>query len=411
MNKPAKASILISASTYPISNEDATPRFVHELAKRLKSKYRVFVLAPALPGSVNISRFDGVCVIRHQYFFKNWQVLTHRNGMLDNLKHNRFLYALVPFLVASQILALRCLTNRIRPSLINAHWIYPQGLAARLSMLFNWVKCPLVVSVHGGDIYSLKKLNFLKRWILKGSQLTLLVGKNMLGFAEVDLRLPRQHLAVRSMGVDLQEKFRLLTPLSERKGEFIYVGRIAEKKGIPTLIEACEQLLKLREDFTVSIVGGGDKLEAYREQVFAKNLSNNVIFMGKMNHNQLPQQLNAHKFFLFPSIVTSSGDQEGMPLSPVEAQGCSCVVISSDNPAAHEYIESGVSGLLFRMGDSNALANVMNQALNLSDEERRKLAESGRSHALKHFDWQRVCDDYFDHFSRAITSRSEGRQK
>jgi glycosyltransferase involved in cell wall biosynthesis len=398
----SKRTILITASTYPTSNSDATPRFVHELALRLKSHYRVFVLTPALPNSPKISRLNGVCVIRHAYFFKSQQVLTHRNGMLDNLKQNAWLYTLIPFLICSQIFALRGLHKRIRPNLLNAHWIYPQGLAARTAKLVGFIRCPIIISVHGGDIYSLKKLDRLKSWTMTSAQLSLLVGKGMADYATEKLRLNPKKLSVRSMGVNLQSTFTVSTPIQRRIKQFIYVGRIAEKKGIPTLLEAAKILRASGASFNLTIIGGGDKLDHYKSGLAPQDLNGCVTFLGKISHQTLPDHLNEHTFFVFPSIVADSGDQEGMPLSPVEAQGCGCVVISSDNPAAHEYIEDSKTGIVFKMRDAEDLSNKMKACLELSEERLLELSHAGREHALKFFDWQRVADDYHKQFDRIL---------
>ena len=60
--------ILITASTFPVSLDDGTPRFIYDLAQALTKHAEVFILAPDQPNVAKHERIGDVDVHRFSYF-------------------------------------------------------------------------------------------------------------------------------------------------------------------------------------------------------------------------------------------------------------------------------------------------------------------------------------------------------
>ncbi|MBO1579730.1 glycosyltransferase family 1 protein [Bacillus sp. XF8] len=99
-----------------------------------------------------------------------------------------------------------------------------------------------------------------------------------------------------------------------------HVGRFAHQKNHAFLIEVFAQLIKLRRDAVLVLVGDGPLRVNIEQKVEELNLGDHVKFLGiRSDINHL---LQAFDVFAFPSI------HEGLPVTLIEAQGAglSCVI-------------------------------------------------------------------------------------
>lgn len=81
---------------------------------------------------------------------------------------------------------------------------------------------------------------------------------------------------------------------------------------------------------------------------------------------------------------------EGLPGPVLEAMACGTVVISSDNPGSREIIRDGVNGLLFPVGDVDAMLRQCARVLE-DEGERCRLAQGAIERAHQ-FTWDAAAD-------------------
>ena len=67
---------------------------------------------------------------------------------------------MVPFFILAGFLSLLKYTRKIKPDLIHAHWIIPQGFLVYLNSYFY--RKPYIVTAHGGDVFGLNQPVFSK---------------------------------------------------------------------------------------------------------------------------------------------------------------------------------------------------------------------------------------------------------
>lgn len=164
--------------------------------------------------------------------------------------------------------------------------------------------------------------------------------------------------SVLPMGVDV-EKFRAGAGEAERvPGRIVFVGRLVEKKGVGTLLEAARRLSDLPV-WTLELVGDGP-LRADLEQR-AQGLP--VTFHGPLGHSQLAATYASAEVAVFPSVPAASGDQDGLPVALLEAMAAGCAVVASGIPGIDAAVRAGESGLLVPPGDPTALAEAVRRVL------------------------------------------------
>ncbi|MFH0805600.1 MAG: glycosyltransferase family 4 protein, partial [Patescibacteria group bacterium] len=101
-----KKNILIVTTSFPCLGKSTSGNFVYELAKRLVSSYNVTVLAPHYSGFKLREKWSGISIYRFRYFFPKWQKVCYGSGILPNIKKNKLLIFVLPFLFIFQFFAL-----------------------------------------------------------------------------------------------------------------------------------------------------------------------------------------------------------------------------------------------------------------------------------------------------------------
>lgn len=393
--------VLITATTYPLTIGDSQPRFIHDLAKGLRSKFTVCVLVPRGPGAKSDETLEDVSIRRYSYFYKKFESLVYGGGILENLKYNRWNYLLIPFLFAAQFYAIHQYVRKHDVHIINAHWIVPQGLVSVVLKELFGLQVKVIVTSHGGDLYGLQGrfLNKVKRWVIERADAVIVVSAAMREYCYQELGVNKEvAIRVRSMGVDLDRKFTCEKAMSDRNG-LIFVGRLVEKKGVSILINTMSILNSRGNNIRLNIVGSGPELNALQKLACSLGVEQHVTFLGAKQSNEIPDILNSHQIFVMPSKTALGGDQEGLGLVAVEAMGCGCAVISSDLKPIRDVVEDGVNGLTFSSGDPIDLANKIESLLG-DNASLTKFADTGRESVYEKFNWTKVSSEYAEIFDQ-----------
>jgi glycosyltransferase involved in cell wall biosynthesis len=394
-------SLLVLSSTYPRWDGDTEPAFVHFLCKQLASQYQVIVLAPHHPGALRKEKLEGILIYRFRYFFTFAETLAYNGGIISNLRNNGLKWLLVPFFLASQFFHLVLLARKYRVLLIHAHWFIPQGLLAVLGrkMLFRNVR--VLSTSHGADLFALRGgfLTGLKRYVARHSDHVTVVS-NTMKHRLLEMGCDSETISVQPMGVDLRQLF---VPDSrvDKRTDLIFVGRLVEKKGLATLLEA---LGRLRTDFPalkLAIVGDGPERQALQVMADKVGLARQVEFAGAVENSQVPGWYQSARIAVIPSVIAADGDQEGLGLVAVEALGCGCATVVSDLPALSDVVKDGENGLVFRAGDAGDLATKIRRILDNRELYEQLVRNSSRS-VCDRFDWRVVGKSYIEIIERCI---------
>jgi glycosyltransferase involved in cell wall biosynthesis/SAM-dependent methyltransferase len=202
-------------------------------------------------------------------------------------------------------------------------------------------------------------------------------------------RAGREHalkVVVVRNGVD-RERF----PAREREPEgvplILSVGRLVEKKGMDTLVDACARLAARRREFRCEVVGDGSQRERLEERAQELGLRSRVVFVGSRTHDALPATLASATVFVLPSREASSGKREGLPVALTEAMAVGVPVVTTPVSGIPEVVRDGESGLLVPPDDPDALADALERVL--ADGGLRRRLAAGARPAAAEFDLSR----------------------
>ena len=351
METKQKKKLLVTASTFPRWEGDTEPRFVLDLSKNMADEYDVTVLVPAAPGAKDEEVLEGVKVIRYHYFpIHQWETLCYPGAIVPRIKEKKIRMFLVPFLFLSLYLHLFRLLPKY--DIVHAHWLIPQGIVQ------SFFEKPYIVTGHGGDVTSLNKglLRRLKVRCLKKASHVTVVSEHLKN--RVQELVPESNPSVISMGVDTSIfGKRYYVPNYFGQGDkkvVLFVGRLAEKKGVTYLIEAMKQI-----DAMLVIVGDGPLRQTLEEQALALG-KEKVKFLGGKTHDELKTIYASADIFVAPSVTAKDGDQEGFGLVMLEAMASGLPVVASNSGGITQLIKDGENGLLCEEKDGEKLQNTIN---------------------------------------------------
>jgi glycogen synthase len=167
------------------------------------------------------------------------------------------------------------------------------------------------------------------------------------------LQLPRSATIYHAVSRDGGSEYRGASP---PHSTFAFVGRLVSTKGVPTLLEAAQQLRTEGLSYRIKVIGDGPDRKTLQEQAAARGLGDFVQFLGYVPADRVEEHLADTGTIVMPSLA---GEVFGM----VAAEGMSLgkLVIASDRGAMREVV--GDTGLLFVPGDARALAECMKKAL------------------------------------------------
>jgi glycosyltransferase involved in cell wall biosynthesis len=131
-------------------------------------------------------------------------------------------------------------------------------------------------------------------------------------------------------------------------GYGLYVGRLTEEKGVRSLLKAWPDVPL---SVSLKIIGDGP-LEAEVRQ--ASETDSRIEYLGRKSLQDVCEYLGKAAFLIFPSEW-----YEPFGRTIVEAYSKGTPVIAASTPPMKTMIDDGVTGLLYRPGDSKDLASTI----------------------------------------------------
>lgn len=202
------------------------------------------------------------------------------------------------------------------------------------------------------------------------------------------LQVPEDKISITHPGVE--DKFRPIRNkmcLGRVKAKYdlpkrfiLFVGTIEPRKNLVSLIKAYASAINnLEDDIFLVVVGqyGWGSKDVYR---LPQNLGigKKVLFLGKVDDEDLPDLYSLAEFFVYPSFY------EGFGLPALEAMACGCPVITSSTSSLSEI--TGNAAILINPTDIKSMTKAIINTI--SDKElRSKLIERGLNR-IKKFGWE-----------------------
>lgn len=269
--------------------------------------------------------------------------------------------ALSPFVLGAAILRASAALVHINTSLgLKA---YSRDLAYLL--VAKLCGASVVCQIHGGALPREFARSALTRALLRATlrlpdALVVLASAELAAYREF---VPEQDVVQLANGIDCTpyQRYNRALPAAAEPLRLIYVGRLAQAKGLPETIEAL-RIVRARGIAARLVVAGGGPEEARLQlQVREAGLSRDVAFVGAAFGDRKARLLaNA-------DVLVLASYAEGLPFALLEAMAAGVVPIATPVGAIPDVVTSGEHGLLVEPRDAHAIADAI---LTLASEKK-----------------------------------------
>ncbi|HEX5126011.1 MAG TPA: TIGR04063 family PEP-CTERM/XrtA system glycosyltransferase [Rhodocyclaceae bacterium] len=171
-----------------------------------------------------------------------------------------------------------------------------------------------------------------------------------------------------------------------------FIGSFYAYEGLDLLLDTVPKLLAARQDIGILLLGGGPQEHALREQAARLGIADKVIMPGRVPHAEVQRYYDLVDVLAYPrhpmrltELVT--------PLKPLEAMAQERIFVASDVGGHKELIRHGETGMLFRAGDVDALADALLQLLD-APASWPKLRAQGRAFVENERNWANSVSRY-----------------
>ena len=281
----------------------------------------------------------------HNLFFasnKHYKFLTYIRGILRRLL----------WLVHTVILL-----NKIKPDIVNAHYITKFGDLAAFSGFR-----PFILNPWGSDILIEPKKNKIRKIVTKFclNRADLIIVDSDLIKREIShYRIKEEKIIKIFNGIDIEKfsrkdhdpELKKLLLIDDTSPVIISTRNLRPIYNVEMLIKAIPLVLQKRENAIFIIIGDGELMEQLKDLASATGIANAVKFVGGINSDKIPDFLSISDIYVSTSLSDSTS------LSLQEAMACEVAPIITDIPANREWISDGKNGFLVSINDSMDLCN------------------------------------------------------
>ncbi len=209
---------------------------------------------------------------------------------------------------------------------------------------------------------------------------------------------PHTHLRNVRIAVDLERYKELAIPKSPVP-LIGYLGRIKKYKSVDHLLKAFTIIRSQVKDAKLMIVGDGDGLPELRALAQKLGIADAVTFTGFVPLDEKVRLINQMH------VVVNTSAKEGWGLTVTEANACGVPVVASDVPGLRDAVKDGETGLLYKYGTVQQLADHVLRMLR-DEALRQRFAVEAKKYAAT-FNW----DDCADRMLKLLEETVERRKK
>ena len=310
--------------------------------------------------------------------------------------------------LGGDIRAFRALVKEIRkfkPPIIHTHTV-KAGFLGRIASIISLQPSIRVHTFHGHLLNGYFG-SFKRALVVIAEKILAIFTDQLLAVGEK----VRQDLLI--AGIGKKEKFGLMPPglvinnlptkdeslkffgLPDARLQCAFIGRITQIKRPDRFLDVVTEVKKRGIDLDFFMAGDGELLEGCRKRISEQDLQ--VTVLG--------WQSDIEKVLSAADIVVLTSDNEGTPLSLIQAGMAGLLVVTTNVGSVPEIVLDGVTGIITDL-DVQEIANAL-EKLAIDKALRGRLGLAAQEFTLGNFGVQRLVHDHEELYKKLITSRAK----
>lgn len=367
-----------------------------ELVKR---GHMVFTITQRLEGERDFENINGIHVYRVGPAIKYRGTLPL--GILENLGY------IIGAILKGITLAVKNKINIVHSN------TYAPALAGQVYAIIS--RKPHIITAH--DVYFLVRKDFWNKW---ASQASVCVSAGKIGsiVEKLVLKLPArifhtvsetskedlyacglQKVIVIYNGLGLRD-FDSVDPTEVAPHQAIFIGRLVFYKNLDTVISAMKSVVAEIPDSRLIVVGDGPMRLPLEKLVEDLRLTENVVFKGRISHEEKVRLLKQSSSLVLPSLV------EGFGIVLLEAFACYKPVLVSAVRPLTEIVENEKDGCFVAPFDVDMWAEKMIELFNNS-RKAKKMGVYGRRKLERNYTVQKAVDKLEELYSKVVKCKKD----
>jgi glycosyltransferase involved in cell wall biosynthesis len=171
-----------------------------------------------------------------------------------------------------------------------------------------------------------------------------------------------------------------------------FIGRVTQIKRPDRFLDVVTEIKKRQINLDFFIAGDGELLEKCRERIITEELPVKV----------LGWQSNIERVLSAADIVILTSDNEGTPLSLIQAGMAGLPVVTTNVGSVPEVVLDGVTGFIADL-DVQEIANALEKLVS-NGALRSQLGSAAREYTLSNFGVERLVEDHEALYKKLLSS-------
>ena len=401
--------IVMVTSSYPRFPGDSVGTFMEPIAKSVAALgHEVHIVAPWHPLVTRPAHEGGV----HFHFYKYapveaLNVFGYAAALRADVNLKAAAYIAAPLALAAGWRAARKVARKTRASVMHGHWVVPGGATAAAAA----PGLPLVVSLHGSDVYVAEKLapaRQVAKMVFRRAHAVTACSSDLARRA-IALGADPQRIEVVPYGVDIERfkpdvqaraELRARVSVGPNRLMLFSAGRLVRKKGFEYLIDAVA-LSPAADRPMLVFAGNGDLRGELEARAAGAAVADSVRFLGNQTQDEVGRWLAAADVVAVPSVRDDSGNVDGLPNVVLEALASGTPLVTTPAGGIGSVVESGKTGLIVAERDPAGLAAAIGQ-LAESRDLRSRIGRAARATVMERYGWERTARQLDGAYRRAL---------
>lgn len=322
-----------------------------------------------------------------------------------------------PFKDYKSYYRLRKLIDDYKPDVVHTH-AAKAGAVGRLAAIHSGVKV-IVHTFHGHVFHSYfnpaKTRMFIEieRYLAKRTTAIITLSDIQKSELVDTFKIaPANKFEIIPLGFDLRrfeegkeekrKRFRAMYNIADDEIAIGIVGRLAPVKNHPLFLNAIKQVAEqTQQKLRVFIIGDGEerpKLEAMAHSL-QLNYTATKGQKALLTFTSWIKDIDVSNAGM--DIIVLSSDNEGTPVSLIEAQASAKPIVSTNVGGIENVVLTNETALLSERGNAQQLAqNIL--ALTENAQRRLAMAQKGSDHVREKFSYTRLCSDMIQLYDRLL---------
>ncbi|MDI6721190.1 MAG: N-acetyl-alpha-D-glucosaminyl L-malate synthase BshA [Candidatus Aenigmarchaeota archaeon] len=289
---------------------------------------------------------------------------------------------------------------------INVHYALPYAASAYMAKQMvssHGIKIPIITTVHGTDVHTVgihDTFRSVTKFALESSDGITTICQFLADKVKENFNVDREikiiHNFVDTKKFTRKENLKLKNTLC-KEGEkiIVHASNFRPIKRIDHIMESFNIISKSIPSKLLLLGDGPEKAKMMRLASKLK-IKDRVIFAGPVK--------NVQKYFSISDLFVMASENEGMPLSIIEAMSCKVPAVAVNRGGMPEIVEDGKTGYVAEFGDTNDIAEKCMKILS-NDNTIEKFRNNSRKRVEEDFDMKKNVAEYEKYYRKLMLTQ------